>query len=240
MSQAPKYTPNPVPDNPEDLPQYLLQEFQKIQAALEENPIAFIEEKNVEPSRVKQGDIVYADGTNWNPGQGENLYYYDGSVWRAFAGGSGAGDFAQIADTTQQTISSADTAQAVTWNTLVSSQGITINGVDTSKIEFSKTGKYFIDFSALVHSNNASDKDIYFFPKISGTDIAGSGIFNTIHSNNHEKTLSKAGIFNITAGQYLQVMMASDSTDLDINVKAATGFAPATPSATITLIQVSQ
>ena len=41
MSQAPKYTPNPVPDNPEDLPQYLLQEFQKIQAALEENPIAF-------------------------------------------------------------------------------------------------------------------------------------------------------------------------------------------------------
>jgi len=29
MSQAPKYTPNPVPDNPEDLPQYLLQEFQK-------------------------------------------------------------------------------------------------------------------------------------------------------------------------------------------------------------------
>ena len=58
MSQAPKYTPNPVPDNPEDLPQYLLQEFQKIQGALEENPIAFIEEKNVEPSRVKQGDIV--------------------------------------------------------------------------------------------------------------------------------------------------------------------------------------
>jgi len=38
MSQAPKYTPNPVPDNPEDLPQYLLQEFQRIQGALEENP----------------------------------------------------------------------------------------------------------------------------------------------------------------------------------------------------------
>jgi len=75
MSQAPKYTPNPVPDNPEDLPQYLLQEFQKIQAALEENPISFIEVKNVAPSRIKQGDIVYADGSNFNPGSGEGVYF---------------------------------------------------------------------------------------------------------------------------------------------------------------------
>ena len=75
MSQAPKYTPNPVPDNPEDLPQYLLQEFQKIQAALEENPTTFIEVKNVAPSRIKQGDIVYADGSNFNPGSAEGIYF---------------------------------------------------------------------------------------------------------------------------------------------------------------------
>ena len=55
MSQAPKYTPNPVPDNPEDLPQYLLQEFQKIQGALEENPTTFIEVKNAAGNWVKLG-----------------------------------------------------------------------------------------------------------------------------------------------------------------------------------------
>ena len=73
MAQAPKYVPNPVPANSEDLPRYIFEELTKLQGALQENPIAFIEEKNVAPSRVKQGDIAYADGTNWNPGQGENL-----------------------------------------------------------------------------------------------------------------------------------------------------------------------
>lgn len=75
MAQVVKYTPNPVPSSPEDLPQYLLLEFQKIQSALQENPINFIEVKNVVPSRIKQGDIVYADGTNFNPGSGEGIYF---------------------------------------------------------------------------------------------------------------------------------------------------------------------
>ena len=240
MAQAPKYVPNPVPANSEDLPRYIFEELTKLQGALQENPIAFIEEKNVEPSRVKQGDIAYADGTNWNPGQGENLYYYDGTVWRAFAGGSGAGDFAQIADTTAQNIATVDTAQAITWNTLVYSQGISINGVDTSKIEFSRSGKYYVNFSALLHSQSANNKDIWFFPRINGTDVTGSGIAHTLATNDHRRTLSKAGIFDITAGDYLQAMMAADDTDIDIDPLAATAFAPATPSATISIIQVSQ
>ncbi len=64
MAQAPKYTPNPVPSNPEDLPRYIFEELIKLQGSLEENATTFIEVKNVEPERIKQGDIVYADGTN--------------------------------------------------------------------------------------------------------------------------------------------------------------------------------
>lgn len=75
MAQAPRYTPNPVPEDPEDLPQYLLQEFTKLQGALEETPVTFIEIKNVVPERIKQGDIVYADGTNFDPGSGEGIYF---------------------------------------------------------------------------------------------------------------------------------------------------------------------
>ena len=75
MAQAPRYTPNPVPDDPKDLPQYLLQEFTKLQGALEETPTTFIEVKNTTPGRKKQGDIVYADGTNFDPGSGEGIYF---------------------------------------------------------------------------------------------------------------------------------------------------------------------
>jgi hypothetical protein len=75
MAQAPRYNPNPVPDNTEDLPKYIFDELLRLQGALEENPISYIEIKNAEPDRIKQGDIVYADGSNWNPGSGEGIYF---------------------------------------------------------------------------------------------------------------------------------------------------------------------
>tara|TARA_R100000329_G_scaffold95469_1_gene79351 strand:+ start:1024 stop:1284 length:261 start_codon:yes stop_codon:yes gene_type:complete len=73
--QAPKYIPNPVPANPDDLPRYIFEEFLKLQNALSENPTTFIEVKNVTPEKKKQGDIVYADGTNFDPGSGEGIYF---------------------------------------------------------------------------------------------------------------------------------------------------------------------
>ena len=73
--QSPKYIPNPVPSDIDDLPRYIFEEFQKLQGALEENPTTFIEVKNATPGRKKQGDIVYADGTNFDPGGGEGIYF---------------------------------------------------------------------------------------------------------------------------------------------------------------------
>ena len=75
MAEAPKYSPNPVPSDPEDLPRYIFEELLKLQCALEENPTTFIEVKNSTPARKKQGDIVYADGTNFDPGSGEGIYF---------------------------------------------------------------------------------------------------------------------------------------------------------------------
>jgi len=75
VAQAPKYNPNPVPDNTEDLPRYIFDELLRLQGALEENPVTYIEVKNAAPSRIKQGDIVYADGSNFDPGSGEGIYF---------------------------------------------------------------------------------------------------------------------------------------------------------------------
>lgn len=35
-----------------------------------------------EPQRPRVGMVVYADGTHWNPGSGEGIYYYKSTaVW---------------------------------------------------------------------------------------------------------------------------------------------------------------
>jgi len=36
---------------------------------------------NAAPAKPRQGMVVYADGTNWNPGSGEGLYRFNGSSW---------------------------------------------------------------------------------------------------------------------------------------------------------------
>lgn len=37
--------------------------------------------QNSEPLRVRDGMLVYADGTNWDPGAGGGLYFRHGGAW---------------------------------------------------------------------------------------------------------------------------------------------------------------
>ena len=36
---------------------------------------------HVEPDKPRDGDLVYADGTDWDPGAGEGFYGYENGVW---------------------------------------------------------------------------------------------------------------------------------------------------------------
>ena len=235
-----RYVPSPVPNNTENLASYLQEELKRISEATNNISDGHLDKAHVEPPRPRAGDIRYADGSDWNPGQGGNLYYYNGTEWRAYTGGSGAGDFAQIDDTTIHTASSVDTPTAITWNTVPYSQGISVNSTDTSKIEFTNSGKYYIHFSCLLESNSSSNKEIWIFPRINGTDVDGSTIYHTLAANGHKRTLSKGGIFEITAGDYLQAMFAVDDTNLRLTTQAVTSFTPSAPSASIEIIQLSQ
>ena len=40
-----------------------------------------LEETNTAPAKPRDGDIRYADGSNWNPGAGTGIYWFDGTNW---------------------------------------------------------------------------------------------------------------------------------------------------------------
>ena len=63
---------------------------------------------------------------------------------------------------------------------------------------------------------------------------------HTLESNDHRRTISRSGIFDVNSGDYLQAMWATNDTDLDLHGLAASAFAPAIPSVTLSVIQVSQ
>ncbi|MCS5550278.1 MAG: hypothetical protein NZ811_02050 [Gammaproteobacteria bacterium] len=71
-----RYSPTPAPANPKDLPAYLSREFQRMSEVITNIADGNYDVTNVAPSKPRQGDVRFADGSNWNPGSGEGLYIY--------------------------------------------------------------------------------------------------------------------------------------------------------------------
>ena len=57
-------------------------ELLRIEESLKEpQDFAFLKELHSEPDRPREGMLVEADGSDWDPGYGAGLYRYDGSNW---------------------------------------------------------------------------------------------------------------------------------------------------------------
>jgi len=78
-----RWSPNPAPVKPEELPDYLFNELNRLSDILFNLDTFRLERTNLPsgPAKPRDGDIRYADGTNWNPGSGQGIYVYidDGS-----------------------------------------------------------------------------------------------------------------------------------------------------------------
>lgn len=74
-----KYQPPPLPKDPAQLVPVLQNELRRIANIL--NRVAVLDQSNIEPPDKQNGMIAYADGTNWNPGSGAGIYFYNGTTW---------------------------------------------------------------------------------------------------------------------------------------------------------------
>lgn len=138
--------------------------------------------------------------------------------------------------TATQTAAAANTAYALTY-TSSDEQGIT-NGTPASRLVFEEAGQYMVAFSAQVASTSASTVSFWFWPRVNGTDVAGSTMKNALHNNNATLVVSRSAIFEFAAGDYLEAMWAVDSTNGSLSAVAATAFAPAAPASTISITRL--
>jgi len=76
-----RYEPGPLPEEVEDLGGYVVSELKRLGSILLNQSIFRLEPVHAEPARPRKGDIRYADGTDWNPGAGEGIYWYNGTAW---------------------------------------------------------------------------------------------------------------------------------------------------------------
>ena len=156
-----------------------------------------------------------------------------GGEWRQVVLADGE---ANLGASSSITAAAADTAYPITF-TMVSGSGISL-GTPASRIVFEEGGQYLLSFSAQINSSSSSTVDFYFWPRVNGSDVAGSTMKNSLHSNGSTLVVSRSSIFTFAAGDYLEAMWATDSTSGSLEAFPATAFAPATPAATLSITRV--
>lgn len=85
--------PGPVQQNRElsELGQWAEREFEALGRQFTNFDTVQQNVLHVEPQRPRDGMIAYADGTNWDPGEGEGVYGYVGGAWTLLSSGGGSG-----------------------------------------------------------------------------------------------------------------------------------------------------
>ena len=135
-----------------------------------------------------------------------------------------------------QTAASSNTAYALTFTQDLAA-GIT-NGTPASRLIVEEAGQFSVTYSMQMASSSASTVRMWFWVRVNGTDIPKSGMENTLHQNGSTLVVTKSAILQLSAGDYIEVMWATDSTSGYLEAVAATAFAPATPSATISMVRL--
>lgn len=74
------YTPAQPPTDPKQLAAFLQQELARISREFAA-PTHQLQPQAAAPARPRDGLIVLADGTNWNPGSGAGYYGYRSGAW---------------------------------------------------------------------------------------------------------------------------------------------------------------
>lgn len=142
--------------------------------------------------------------------------------------------YASILDTTNQTAAAANTAYAITYNSLVFGQDISI-GSPASRIVIAKPGIYNFQFSIQLINTAGGAHRVAIWPRINGLDVTASATLMRLQGNNTEAVAAWNFLFPLNAGDYFELMWAVTDVALKIVAYAATAPHPAVPSVILTV-----
>lgn len=142
-----------------------------------------------------------------------------------------------LLDTTTQAIAVQDTEQLITFDTTIIQNKII--KTSTSRVTVNEAGNYNLTLNFEIVSSGAN-KTLDVWVKINGTNVPNSNSKNIIVSTNDQKYISHNISFSATAGQYVEIWMSGDSTNLSLVATPAgvTPTRPLSPSVFLRLIKI--
>lgn len=223
-----------VPVEQSQLVRFLQDELARISDAIGELSRGHISASAVAPARPMDGDIRYADGTNWDPGSGEGLYAYFNGAWNEASYIPAA---TQLSSTVNQVPANTDPT-LITFNSEDHIEGISHN---SGVVTLETGGLYHIIHGAQVakaSGTGALSFDMWF--NLNGSTVANSNVRAVITNTSDSQVLVLSIIDRFAAGDvlrsYQQVSTTSGSPGL--YATAASGDRPVTPSIISTFAKI--
>ena len=137
-------------------------------------------------------------------------------------------------DTTTQTAAAINTAYAMTFNTTRTSEGITL-GTPTSRVYADTLATYNIQFSVQVNTTALTDQLLWVWLRKNGTDVTASTSQVRTKVLDFAAVVTKNFLLEMNAGDYFELMWATDNTGVQLQTFAASGFYPSVPSVALTV-----
>jgi len=156
--------------------------------------------------------------------------------WRQIVLADGYGE---IACTTTQVATAANTAYQIPFNSSTTNGGISVNASDNTRIDFVEAGVYSITGHIQIKSSSAASKTVYYWLSVNGSNVDHSERL-TVHNNNSFALLAVTDQISLNAGDYIQFNYAVDDVALWLDASAATAFAPASEAARISITRSRQ
>lgn len=144
------------------------------------------------------------------------------------------GSFSSNAD---QTCTAGTTADAITYSTTDTADGINLS--DSSHINIPTAGTYLITFSA-VCKTATPNAYVEIWMAVDGTPVDNSNTITRFIGSANERIVTVTFIYNFTAGQYFQLFMWSDynTTKLEATGTQVNPTRPACPSIIVTVNKI--
>ncbi len=157
-----------------------------------------------------------------------------GGEWRQIVLEDGHANFIKTADVTAAL---ANTSYKLTYDAPVGNEGIT-QGTPASRIVFEEGGEYVLSFSAQISSTSSSTVHFYFWPSVNGVASTNGAMTTALHQNSATLVVSRTQIFEVSAGDYLEVNFMVDNTQGFLNHTAAASPVPGIPSSTLSITRL--
>jgi len=147
--------------------------------------------------------------------------------------------YGEFSKTTDQSPAAINTAYTLTFDNTEIGNGISI-GTPASKIVTANSGLYQFDATLQLTSNSSNAKDVWVWFRKNGSNVANSSRLVTTDINDGYVTIALSEFFSLAANDYIELVFASDSTDVTFDSVASTAFAPASPAILLAVTQIVQ